>query len=137
MTPQYVLLALDIIVVAFVLWFALWLVIFGVWWLRRRSQTPPAPAERECQRCGRYWSAIPGMELSKTMLRLQRRARRRRRRLKKSKWAWTRRKAWSRCPSCLSSRVVDLDEKEHARQRVREQREARTKDSPGPVQRGA
>jgi hypothetical protein len=74
----------------------------------RRMREPrdgKAPLRR-CDRCGRGWRARPGHEVSVIGLRVRRWVRRRARERDVAalpKWAGP--AGWSRCPSCLSTRV--------------------------------
>lgn len=100
----YLLLALDLIVVAAILSAPIVLVI---WLLGRRadSRRRGDPVLRRCADCQVAWKGAPGHDLSKTGLRMRRRVRRRTRAKEKDTPAWARRQGWSRCPSCLSKRV--------------------------------
>lgn len=100
----YLLLALDLLVVALVLSAPFLLLI---WLLGRsaRKQQTGEPVLRRCASCQVAWKGVPGHNISKTGLRLRRRVRRRTRAKEKNTPAWARRQGWNRCPSCLSKQV--------------------------------
>lgn len=114
----YLLLALDLLVVAIVLS----LPVLALWWLvgtprplpdpppdlLDAESVPPAPGERvlrRCEACGVLFKGRPGEDASVTSLRLRRWVRRRTRARKTDTPTWARRRGWSRCPSCLSTNV--------------------------------
>ena len=119
----YLLLFLDLVVGAAVLWIAIWLVL----WLIRRIRRSRAPeladqtaedmanaVKRRCQKCGCGWWAVPGREVSVSGLRLRRFLRRARRRKKRRVGDWAARQGYSRCPSCLSRQVRDSHDQDPA-----------------------
>ena len=74
--------------------------------VRRPGTTDGKLPLRRCDACGRGWRAQPGREISVIGLRLRRRVRRRlRSRDPDRKPRWAAPQGWSRCPSCLSTRV--------------------------------
>ncbi len=107
----FALLTLDLAIGAATVWGIGWV----VFWLATRASRhapvggavdePMSTARRERGRCHRSWLATPGVELSSFGLRLRRMTRRRQRRNDREPPAWSRQKAWSRCPSCLSTHV--------------------------------
>ncbi|HWG95396.1 MAG TPA: hypothetical protein VNU66_14375 [Mycobacteriales bacterium] len=105
----WLLLAVDLLVVAVVLTLPL----LALWWLvgrpRPRRGTPSlAPGERvlrRCESCGVAWKGRPGEDASGPALRLRRAVRRRTRAREAPTRDWARRRGWSRCPSCLSTDV--------------------------------
>lgn len=107
----YLLLALNVLVVAVVLS----LPILLVWTLVGRPRpVPPMPGDpeetgervlRRCEDCGVVFAGRPGDDASVLALRLRRRTRRRTREAKKDTPAWARRRGYWRCPSCLSTNV--------------------------------
>jgi len=123
-TAAYLLLALDLLVVAAVLTLPLVLLLWVLGPLRRTRTRRPAPDRsigpekssmprasdgervlRRCEDCNVGWKGLPGRDKSKTGLRVRRWVRRRARARKKHGAAWSRRQGWSRCPSCLSTNV--------------------------------
>lgn len=120
----YLLLVLDLLVVAAILTLPLLLLLWVIGRTRRRSAVAPqrsartapprepqaAPPSgervlRRCDDCGTGWKAVPGRDSSKTALKVRRWMRRRARARKKHSPGWTKRQGWSRCPSCLSTNV--------------------------------
>jgi hypothetical protein len=105
----WLLLAVDLLVVAVVLTLPL----LALWWLLgrlrpRRGAPALAPGERvlrRCEACGVAWKGRPGEDAGALVLRLRRAVRRRTRARKLPTPSWTRRRGWSRCPSCLSTDV--------------------------------
>ncbi len=108
----YVLLGVDLLLVALLLTVTGYLAA-GLLRLarpnRRGSSARASAGEltwRRCESCKGRWKARPGSDLSVTGLRL-RRAVRRAVRTRQRTVPWARRQGWSRCPSCLSTRVRD------------------------------
>ncbi len=66
---------------------------------------PDGRVLRRCDACGTGWKDVPGHDIARTSLRVRRWARRRARRRGAEAPDWARRQGWSRCPSCLSTRV--------------------------------
>jgi len=117
----YLLLGLNLLVVAVVLS----LPVLAVWWLigtpRPVAGGPPAAADsdaaddepvpsgervlRRCDDCGVLWKGAPGEDVSVRVLKLRRWRRRRTREKKQDTPGWAKRRGWSRCPSCLSTNV--------------------------------
>jgi hypothetical protein len=105
----YLLLVVDLLVVALVLT----LPVLALLWLvgRPRARREPAPTSgtepvlRRCDACGVGWKGRPGDDARRLTLRLRRWKRRRTRARKKDTPAWARRRGWDRCPSCLSTDV--------------------------------
>jgi hypothetical protein len=67
-----------------------------------------APGERvlrRCDDCGVLWKGLPGKDSSVPVLKLRRWMRRRTRARKTDTPGWAKRQGWSRCPSCLSTKV--------------------------------
>ena len=99
-----VLLGLDVLLLALLLV----LVVRGVARLVRRLPAGPRGAEpvvRRCDSCRRGWRGQPGVDLTLVELLAARRARRRARAAPRPEPAWAKASGWSRCPSCLSTRV--------------------------------
>ncbi len=108
----YVLLAVDLLLVALLLTVAGYLAV-GLLRLatskRRGIPARPSASEltwRRCESCKGRWQAQPGSDLSETGLRLRRAVGRVARKRQRTV-AWARPQGWSRCPSCLSTRVRD------------------------------
>lgn len=100
----YLLLALDVLVVAIVLA----LPVLALWALvGRRRPRPPAGERvlRRCRSCGVLFRGRPGDDAAVLTLRLRRRVRRRTRDARTDTPAWARRRGYHRCPSCLSTDV--------------------------------
>jgi hypothetical protein len=101
----YLLLAVDLLVVALVLTLPL----LGFWWLvgrpRRSAAEPQQRVLRRCDACGVGWKGTPRDDARAVTLKLRRWQRRRTRERKEDTPAWARRRGWSRCPSCLSTQV--------------------------------
>ncbi len=108
----YVLLAVDLLLVALLLTVAGYLAAGLLRLARSNRRGIPACASageltwRRCESCKGRWQAQPGSEVSATGLRL-RRAVRRVARTRQRTVAWARPQGWSRCPRCLSTRVRD------------------------------
>jgi hypothetical protein len=99
-----VLLALDVLVVAFVVTLLLRVVVRAVQRYRRRNRVP-AYAVRRCDACRMSWQAEPGVDHGRVELLLRRRERRRARGAARPAKGWAKARGWNRCPSCLSTRV--------------------------------
>jgi hypothetical protein len=101
----YLLLAVDLLVVALVLTLPL----LALWWLvgrpRRSAAEPQQQVLRRCDACGIGWKGTPGDDARVVTLKLRRWQRRRTRERKQDTPGWARRRGWSRCPSCLSRQV--------------------------------
>jgi hypothetical protein len=113
----YLLLAMNLLVVAALLA----LPVLLVWYVIGRPRPvpggpPPPPDEdgpvaageralRRCDDCGVLWKGAPGSDASVTALKLRRWMRRRTRARKSDTPDWAKRRGWSRCPSCLSTNV--------------------------------
>jgi hypothetical protein len=125
----YLLLAMNMLVVAIVLS----LPVLLLWYLIGRPRPLPAPPPallrgrpgrpdgddddepeqhvegervlRRCEDCGVLWKGVPGDDVSRTTLKLRRWMRRRTRAKKTDTPDWAKRRGWSRCPSCLSTSV--------------------------------
>jgi hypothetical protein len=129
----YALVVLNIVLGAAVIW----VLGYGAFWLLYKAFRRPAARavevdddletesafRRECGKCHRSWVAKPGVELSRFGVWLRMRARLYQRNHNRPETAWSRQKAWGRCPSCLSTYVFECDEE--ARQVRREERAAR------------
>lgn len=99
----YLLLAVDLLVVAVVLTLPL----LALLWLigKPRKVRRTRRVLRRCEACGVAWKGVPGHDLGRTSLRIRRWKRRRSRARKQDTPAWAGRQGWSRCPSCLSTKV--------------------------------
>ena len=99
-----VLLGLDVLLLAVLLV----LVVRGAVRLVRRLLSRRRAARavvRRCDSCRRGWRGQPGVDLTLVELLAARRARRRARAAPRPEPAWAKASGWSRCPSCLSTRV--------------------------------
>lgn len=104
----YLLLALDLLIVAVVLTLPLLALGWLLGRLRSSSSRPAGDSEpvlRRCDACGVGWKGRPGDDASVPVLSLRRRVRRRSRATRRDTPGWARRRGWSRCPSCLSTQV--------------------------------
>lgn len=107
----YLLLLLDLVVVALLLTVVGYLVVAVLSRVFRRSRRRP-PLDnahttwRRCESCKHRWEGAPGDEPSALTLRVRRAARRRARKRQRT-LEWARPQGWSRCPSCLSRQVRD------------------------------
>lgn len=128
-TVAYVLLILDLVIGAAIVWGIGGLLL---WLLGRSRRQKPVVAStdesvpmsrRECGKCHRSWLAAPDAEISSFGLRLRRRSRRSQRRRGREPSAWSLQTAWDRCPSCLSTYVFRCDEQ--ARRKRQEERAVR------------
>ena len=99
----YLLLAVDLLVVAVVLTLPLLALLWLIGTPRRRRSTERVL--RRCEACGVAWKGVPGHTLGRTSLRIRRWTRRRARARRQDTPAWAGRQGWSRCPSCLSTKV--------------------------------
>lgn len=103
----YVLLGVDLLVVAAVL--TVPLVVAWRLVVRTRGRATrtgrPAAVLRRCDACGVGWKGRPGDDASALVLKARRRKRRRTRAKEQDTPVWARRRGWSRCPSCLSTKV--------------------------------
>lgn len=120
-TAAYLLLVLDLLMVAVVLTLPLLLLLWVIGRVRGKpaartssrhsadnSEPQPSKGERvlrRCDDCGTGWKGVPGRDKGKTGLKVRRWLRRRARARKKAGPTWSRRQGWSRCPHCLSTNV--------------------------------
>ena len=98
------LLAVDVLLLALVVWLVLRTLVRVVLRLRRRGREP-AYALRRCDACRMTWQAEPGVDRSRVELLVHRAERRRARAGARQARSWAEARGWNRCPSCLSGRV--------------------------------
>jgi len=106
----YALLLADLVLVALLLTIGGYLLVALVRApFRRRPKSAGADdgrTWRRCESCKRRWQGTPGQDLGAATLRLRRAVRRRARKRQRTV-EWARAEGWSRCPSCLSTKVRD------------------------------
>lgn len=98
------LLALDVLLLALVVWLVLRTVVRVVLRFRRRTREP-AYTVRRCDACRMTWQAEPGVGHSRVELLVRRAERRRARAGARPARSWAKARGWDRCPNCLSGRV--------------------------------
>lgn len=106
----YWLVFVDLAVGVAVAWIVIWCLLWAMQRVRRAKSAATeglTTVKRRCETCGSSWWSLPGQEVSGVGLQLRRSVRKFRRRHRSRSWAWTARKGWSRCPSCLSRNVRD------------------------------
>ncbi len=96
------LLALDVLLLAYVLTVVVRVLVRGTRRVRRRERQLVV---RRCDGCRLAWQGEPGVDYGRLELLLRRRARRRARAKPTAAPAWAKARGWNRCPSCLSTRV--------------------------------
>lgn len=108
------LLVLDLLLIAVVVVAVVGAVVRLAGRLLRRGR-PQELQVRRCDSCRRIWRGDPDHDLGRVELVVRRRARRKARAAERAVPEWARARGWTRCPSCLSSKVRSQGDPEDSR----------------------